>query len=147
MKNIFTIVTALLVLACDTDDSTGTTTDLTVIPECGTLAIVDKAQYDMPNDFEFTISEVSIEGNCIRITLLSGGCDGSSWEAELIDSEAIAESNPIQRYLKVALVNNEICQAIVNRTFEFDLQPIQVPGEEEIWLNLSGWEELVSYTY
>jgi len=145
MKNIFTIVTALLVLCCDADDSTGTTADLTVTPECGSLVIVDKEQYDTSE--AHIPGEVAIQGNCISITLGASGCDGSSWNATLIDSEAIAESSTLQRYLKVVLENNEDCTAVIQRTFEFDLQPIQLTGEQEILLNISGWEGLLSYSY
>jgi hypothetical protein len=92
----------------------------------------------------FEIINATIDLNKINITISSSGCDGDSWVVGLIDSEAIAESNPVQKYFKIKFTNTELCHSIVAKTFSFDLNPSFI--DDDFYMNLEGWKGPLLYT-
>ena len=115
---------------------------------CDQPVIVDKALYETaPDDFLF-FETVLLDGDCLEITFTSSGCDGSTWITELIDSEAILESFPVQRVLRLSLHNMEPCDAVIAKTVSFDLTPIQLEEYDRILLNIEGYQgERILYRY
>ncbi len=82
----------------------------------------------------------------MEIEIQAGGCGGISWKVDLIDAGSVAESNPEQRKLKISLENKEVCLAIVNKTYTFDLRPVRT-ANNAVLLNLELWEEPILYEY
>lgn len=123
--------------------------DLLIVPNnCDLSILIDSNAYDNSVSSEFAFVSVNIiDGNCLFIEFSASGCDGDSWEFELIDSGAVAESLPEQRFLKFELTNNEACLAVFERSTSFDLIPLQVEGSNEILLNIDGLNEPVVYSY
>ncbi|WP_299106382.1 hypothetical protein [uncultured Winogradskyella sp.] len=112
---------------------------------CGLEIEIDTTAYE---DAESqTIDEAIIDGDCVIITILSSGCDSANWVMTLIDSEAVAESLPPQRYLKLSLFNNEVCLAFLSKQEYFDLTPLRVEGLNEVLLNIEGLAEPLLYSY
>ncbi|WP_425392866.1 hypothetical protein [Ekhidna sp.] len=134
MKNLFWLI-VFLSFSCGSDDS----------KDQGPNVIIDEALYAQTQTNNYTITEASIEGDVLRITIQSSGCDGSLWKAKLVDSGAIAESYPVQRFAKVSLTNTEMCDAIVTRNFTFDITPLRV--EDQLYLNLEGWNDQLHYDF
>ena len=95
--------------------------------------------------FEFVSAEII--GDCLAIEIGASGCDGDTWEFKLVDSGAIAESLPEQRFLKLQLVNNEDCEAFFQRTTSFDLTPVRIHDSGEIILNIDGFDSSLNYIY
>jgi|GEM_PF-320830 len=98
-------------------------------------------------EFEYlTLIDITIEGDCLKVTYGSSGCDGSTWHLELFDSEAIMESDPPQRNLRFSFYNQEVCDAYFEKETSFNLSPLKVEGESVI-LHIDGWDEALLYTY
>jgi len=115
---------------------------------CDQSTIIDDALYANLESAHFTFTSAKIIDDCLKIEISSSGCDGNSWEFKLVDSGAVAESLPEQRYLKFQLVNTELCDAVFKRTVSFDLTPIQISGtNNEIILNIEGLESSLNYKY
>ena len=49
--------------------------------------------------------------------------------------------------MKIELDNPEVCLAIVQKTVSFDLTPFQVDGQNQVILNIDGWDEPITYQY
>ncbi|GAB1857326.1 hypothetical protein MHTCC0001_21620 [Flavobacteriaceae bacterium MHTCC 0001] len=77
----------------------------------------------------------------------ASGCDGSTWTFKLVDSGSVAESLPVQRLLKLEFKNQEDCSAVFKRRLSFNLEPLQIKGNNTIILNLDGWDNTVTYSY
>ena len=115
---------------------------------CDQPVIVDQALYETAPDDLLSFENIRLDGDCLEITFLSGGCDGSAWITRLIDSEAILESFPVQRVLRLSLHNMEPCDAVIAKTVRFDLTPIQLEEYDRILLNIDGYQgERILYRY
>ncbi|MDO5978273.1 hypothetical protein [Flavivirga spongiicola] len=118
-----------------------------IIEICDQKTMVNKNIYDnlVSADFDFVSTEIT--DNCLAIEISASGCDGNSWEFNLVDSGAVAESSPEQRYLKFQLINEEACLAVFKKTITFDLTPLQISGSNEVILHLEGLESSLRYKY
>lgn len=144
MRPILFLLFALtgFVSGCDTSDD-----DPPRSSQCGVLAEVDESRWRSANTERYFIEAVTLEGDCLEITLGSSGCNGETWEARLFDAAAIAESLPVQRSIRVDFSNEELCNAAISRSFTFDVTPLRANGEDTVLFNLDGWEELIRYEY
>ena len=119
--------TLLMNFQCDDDDVVQTSL-------CDDTVLLDNSAYQTSED-------------CLKVNISSSGCDGSTWELTLIDSEDIAESMPPQRYLKLILVNNEACLAVFNKEQSFDISTLRIEGINEVLLNIEDFPEPILYSY
>lgn len=125
-------------MQCNDDDS--------VLTEpCGLAIQLNNSAFNAEESH--AIEGVIINNDCITIIISDSGCDSNNWVMTLIDSENIAESMPPQRYLKLKLINNEVCLAYFNKQENFDLTPLKIEGLNEVILNIEGLAEPVTYTY
>ncbi len=113
---------------------------------CGDKIKEDADLYKKETDY-FNIISASISGNCLNIEVGSSGCSGESWRWELVDSEGIMESYPVQRNIRLILENQEMCQAVFTQYLSFDLNPIRIDDYGEIVLNMEGIDQSLVYTY
>lgn len=138
MRPLYYLVTLLLFGACTNDDKVPTV--------CNDYVIVNSTLFNTaPNDY-FTINNLSIEGDCLKINFGASGCDGSSWKIKLIDSGQILESYPPQRIVKFSLYNKEACDAFFTREISFDISKLQVEGGK-VYLNIADTEHQILYEY
>lgn len=114
---------------------------------CDQTTLVNEAMYNNLVSANFMFVNAEIANDCLTIEISASGCDGNSWEFKLVDSGAIAESSPEQRYLKFQLINEEDCLAVFKRTVSFNLVPLQINGSHEIILHLEGLESSLNYKY
>ncbi|MCB9256274.1 MAG: hypothetical protein H6579_04005 [Chitinophagales bacterium] len=129
---------ALSLLACSKNKDINSTCDL--------ASISSIAQYNnAPSDL-VSIDSIWIEDNCLHLIFGASGCSGDSWEVKLIDSEAILESYPPQRNLRLSLKNDELCLAYFTKELSFDISNLQVDGDR-VYLNLSDSNQGVLYEY
>lgn len=113
---------------------------------CNTVIVLDKDLYDTVNTQNHVILSAIIFIDCLEVEVYSGGCDGNSWEVSLVDSELVAESSFVERFLKISLKNEEVCLAMIAKKYTFDLKPIRLPGNQ-ILLNLGNWDAQLLYSY
>ena len=103
--------------------------------------------YSQTDTKNYSIKSAKVVGDSLFVEITAGGCSGNSWKITLIDSEVVAESNPIQRFMKLSLENTELCLAIFTKKASFDLKPIRVSGEKSVCINLYNWVLPLIYTY
>jgi len=126
-------------------DLDGINTDTIKQSDCDKDVIISATEFEnAPND-PVTIIDMKIVNNCLKIKFKAGGCDGNSWVVELIDSETIAESLPIQRFLRLSLDNKEICDALPVKEMSFNIEKLQIQGYKSVILNISGKSILYEY--
>lgn len=151
MKKLLFLLLLVASSSCSKDDSPGFR-DLGHLKTCtgdigcDDCVIVDKNLYNKTQTNNYDINEVKINGDCLEIRYSASGCSGSTWEVELIDLGAIAESNPVQRYVRLSLIDREDCEAYITKRASFNIVPLKV-DDDELYLNIEGWEDLVLYSY
>lgn len=114
---------------------------------CDFVAVIDKTKYDNLETASFEFISAKIVDGCLAIKIGASGCSGDTWNFDLVDSGAVAESSPEQRFLKFQLINDEACLAYFERTVLVDLTPLQINGSNEIILNLEDLETPLNYKY
>ena len=117
------------------------------VSNCGALAIIDAFSYENAATSAYTINNAFINEDCLVISILASGCDGNSWTMQLMDSENVSDSSPPQRNVKLFLINDESCQAVVNATESFDISGLKVDNVNEIIINIDSYTESITYTY
>lgn len=138
------LVLGVFVFNCSSDDSS----PAPVQSECDKYAkVVTENQYNQISTESYTITNVSIDEDCLSVTLSSSGCDGSTWIMDLYSDNVYFDSDPLQRRVKVGLENPEACSALVTKTLSFDLRPYRLVGQNQVPLQIEGWETTVVYTY
>jgi len=132
----------MLICNCSSDDDNS-------ISLCDAKVILDKDRYQEQAQInsELLIIEAVVVGDCLNIKFSSGGCDGSTWVYNLIDSEEIREPIPPERDILLHLEDNEDCEALIQKESSFDLKELRIEGESEIRLYLLGYEDNLNYTY
>ncbi len=113
---------------------------------CDQTVEVNAGLYKKGESAHYTLSNVRIDGDCLKLTVVSSGCSGVTWKIKLVDSGAIAESFPEQRWARVILNNEELCDAIIRKEVSFDLTPLRT-GSGKLTLHLKDWDETLLYTY
>lgn len=116
------------------------------IPDVNSKTIISPELYEKPDDFK-TIIEAKIIGDVLEVIIGASGCDGSTWEVQLIDKGVVMESYPVQRFAKIGFTNKELCAAVISKTFTFDLKPLRVKGDNRVSFNLDGWDKSLLYVY
>ena len=140
MKTLIILVLfGTTILNCSNDDNKNSN-------NCDFATLISANQYSHAPSDPLTINSLEINGNCLKINFSSGGCNGDSWELKLIDSEAILESNPPQRNLRLSLKNEELCKAYITKELTFDISNLQVDGNK-VKLNLKNSDKSILYEY
>jgi hypothetical protein len=109
--------------------------------------ILDNVQYTNTSTINYTLKSATVVGDSLVLEVTSSGCSGNSWVVKAYDAEVIAESNPIQRYIRISLENKELCLAVITKRVSFDLKPIRTAGYKIVVLNLDKWSTLLLYNY
>lgn len=86
----------------------------------------------------YTLTDVTLSGNCLSVTISASGCSSNSWEMNLFGN---------QQQLKLELINPELCAAVFQKTVSYSLIPLQAEGQNKVTLTLEGWNEDIIYNY
>lgn len=140
LKAILIFTVSIGMITCQKDDDSENT------GPCDKRVIENKALFDNTETGKYKIKSAVVSGDCLEMEISSGGCDGNSWEMELVDSGTVVNSNPVQRFVRVALKNEELCEAQITKKVSFDLSPLQRDGKP-VSLELDEWEEKLLYEY
>ena len=140
MKHL--ILTAIILLlglsACSKDN------DDNII--CEFTTIIDSEAFENAPSSVLTINSLEINDDCLKINFSAGGCNGNSWEVQLIDSGAVLESMPPQRNLRLSLKNEESCYAYITKELTFDISNLKVDASE-VQLNITNSDDTINYKY
>ncbi len=113
---------------------------------CDQITNIDNSKYQNNQSEGFSIQNIKVNGDCLEVEIRSGGCNGNSWKIELIDANRVTETAIEQRDLKILLDNEELCNALVYKTYSFDLRPLRTESNK-VLLNLELWEKQILYEY
>ena len=142
MKKIGVFIIYLFVLGCNSDD------EPTIENKCNVLSeIISSQEFSTVSTSNYAITKVEINEDCIEITFGSSGCGTELWEEHLFSVDSFYTIFPLQRDLKMELINQDLCEANFIKTVSFDLIPLQLDGQDLLPLNIYGWNEQVSYEY
>ncbi len=106
--------------------------------------IIDNELFSYTTSENFSISNVELDNDLLKISIASSGCNGETFKTILIDANVILESLPPQRQIRLILEKNEDCEALISKTFTFDITPLKEHYSEVI-LNLEGWQNQIIY--
>ena len=133
----------MLTLSCNSDDDNSN-----IENNCDFISeIISEDDFNAINTSNYGITDVELNNDCLIITFSSSGCGTELWEENLFSTDAFYTIFPLQRALKMELINNELCQAVFQKTVSFDLTPFQIDGQNELPLNIDGWNEQIIYEY
>ncbi|TNJ44136.1 hypothetical protein KFZ70_04045 [Tamlana fucoidanivorans] len=142
MKRVLTLfLIGITFLSCSNDDD-----DNEDSTNCDFKTIISATQYENAPSDELTINSLEINGNCMTINFSAGGCNGNTWEVELIDSGATLKSYPPQRNLRLSLKNEELCEAYITKELTFDISNLQ-DGGGKVQLNVINSDKSILYEY
>ena len=141
----FLILFSLFVIvlnSCSDDD------DSIINEACGfNSEIIAEDDFNGINTSNYLISDVQLNNDCLEITISSSGCNASLWEMNLFSTNAFYNIYPLQRSVKIELINNQLCLAIFQKTISFNLIPFQIKGQNQLPLNIEGWNKQIIYEY
>ena len=136
MKKIGVFFICLFVLSCNSND------EPTIENKCNVSSeIISSEDFSAVSTSNYAITKVEINEDCIEITFGSSGCGTELWEEHLFSVDSFYTIFPLQRDLKMKLINEELCEAYFIKTVSFDLTPLQIDGQNIVPLNIYGWNE------
>lgn len=141
MNKIFLLIIlslGVLLSACEKEDDNNSSNF--------NFVIVDANLYNNVSSDEFDLHHAEIIDDSIKITIRYGGGCGDV-EVKLFDSGAIMESLPVQRNIRISFLDNDHCEAYLTEEFSFNLTSVRVDNENQVVLNLNGWDEQLLYEY
>ena len=142
MKKISVFFICLFVLGCNSND------EPTIENKCDVSSeIISSEDFSAVSTSNYVITKLEINEDCIEITFGSSGCGTELWKEHLFSIDDFYTIFPLQRDLKMELINEELCEAYFIKTVSFNLIPLQLEGQNLLPLNIYGWNEQVSYEY
>ncbi|HLS29511.1 MAG TPA: hypothetical protein VK021_01500 [Flavobacteriaceae bacterium] len=143
-KMIFaTVLIGVLCISCSEDND-----NLHIGNTCDAAAdIISEEDFEEIDTSIYTLTEIDLNGDCLEVTLSDSGCDPEPWEMNLFSVDAFYTVDPMQRTVKIQLINEQLCQAVFQKTVSFDITPFQIDGQNEVPLNIEGWDEAIVYEY
>jgi hypothetical protein len=142
-KIIIILLLVMIVLSCSSDDDNSA-----VENNCDFLSeIISENNFNNINTSNYVITDVELNNDCLIITFGSSGCGTELWLENLYSTDAFYTVFPLQRTLKMKLINEELCQAVFQKMVSFDLTPFQIDGQSKLPLSIEGWDEQITYEY
>lgn len=118
-----------------------------VMPNCDKTAVEDAVKFNQISTDNYTVTNVVLNGDCLEITIGASGCDPNNWGMNLIGVPSLANIYPPLFQTRVELINNEVCQAVFQKTVSFDITPFQIAGQNSVQINIEGWNTNIVYQY
>lgn len=146
MKKIFTLFVLIgtLFISCSTDDDDNSQNTIV----CDSVSkVIAEEDFNVLNTTNYVVSDVQLSGNCLEVTIGSSGCEPDLWEMNLYSTNAFYDIYPLQRSVKIELINDQACLAVFQKTISFDLIPFQIESQNKLPLNIEGWNEQIIYEY
>ncbi|MBJ7879598.1 hypothetical protein [Gelidibacter salicanalis] len=139
-KSTLIIFLCILTFNCNSDD------DSTIAQNCDIISeIISEVEFNLINTSNYEITEVELKSDCLEITFSFSGCGTELWGENLYSVNAFYAVFPLQRAVRMELINEELCQAVFQKSISFDLTPFKIEGQSEIPLNIDRWNEQITY--
>jgi hypothetical protein len=111
---------------------------------CKPLTVGDDPMFSTEHS-AVQISQVWIEGDCLKIKGGFSGCNDDISDFILYHDGMISKSNPSQVKLVVANAHPTLCEAYFTKTFSFDLSALKQSAGQLVNINLVGWNQVIQY--
>jgi len=85
--------------------------------------IIDQSQYDSAPIDDYTINDVNIENDSLKLTVQYGGGCGTT-NFELLTTGFFMESNPVQLNILLSFKDDDPCEALIQEQICFDLSEL-----------------------
>lgn len=146
MKKIFIMTSfcVLLFISCSKDDDNNPPNETICDSEA---EVVNEENFNGINTSNYIVTDIQLIGDCLEVAISSSGCEPELWELNLFSVDAFYTVFPLQRSVKIELINNQECLAVFQKTVSFDLTPFQLDVQNELPLNIEGWNEQIIYEY
>lgn len=131
----FGICTLVLIYSCNNDDDANAS-------DCDFDTIIDLNLFEVPSPSFYTILNAEIDDDCLEITFGASGCDGESWEVQLVSDFPLVAGSTGGANLSLKLTNPEVCAAYFTKTYSFDLSDIHGDNLTTMF-NLEDWDGLL----
>ena len=133
---------ALLLFFANCDDNAPAPT------ACGDAMIID-TNYNATISDDFTYVDLEIIDNCLTATIqYGGGCDDDLVSFQLLGStQSFPLTIPALLEIKLILDDNDDCEALITKSIDFDLSPLQDAGYNNINVSVENWGEALQYSY
>lgn len=128
-------------LSCDKEIQSGD--DVISALLCSPVIISSDFYQDLDSN-QVSLTEVSIEGDCLTVKLGVSGCVLDR-VINMISSGEIAESNPPQITFELQDEIPQLCQAFFMIERQFDLSPIRNLFEDDIIIRFRDSDKLILY--
>lgn len=116
-----------------------------VAGKCDAILVEDSSLYKKKSH-PIQIEKVAQEGDCLQLTFNFSGCS-KEVDMKLVDAGIVAESNPVQRWIKLVVEDAGDCRAAFSETKNFDLSPLKTREDDAIIFHLEGWDERFRYDF
>lgn len=146
MKNIYVlaVIIGTLFTSCSSDDDNNPVNAII----CDSAAeIITEEKFNGLTTSAYKVTDIQLNGDCLEVTLSASGCDPEAWEMNLYSTDAFYTVYPLQRAVKIELVNHQLCLAVFQKTVSFDLTPFQIDVQNELPLNIEQWDQQILYEY
>ena len=144
MKRILFYFLSLNIAACSSADDNVPQTNL----ECEAVSeVLEDAAFNAIQEVNYTFIDIQLNVNCLEVSIGASGCDTESWGMNLYSTDSFFTVFPLQRQVKFELINGQACLAYFEETISFDLTPFQIEGQNEVPLQIEGWDEALLYVY
>jgi len=132
----------ILALSCNTDD------DLSIGDHCDVISkIISEDDFNAIITSNYLITEVELTDDCLKISFGSSGCGTELCQENLFSTNFFHAVFPLQRTIKMELINEEACLAVFQKTVSFDITTFQIDGQNKLPLHIDGWNKQIIYKY
>ncbi len=147
MKQLFIALSLILLLSdCRKSHPVDTVTQCTERVRIDSMGYVNSMSWisQIP-----TLDSLYIVRDCLHIVVSDDGCESSTWNMELYDSEGIRYISPPSRNLNFSFENKEPCTnpQRIQREFSFDISTLRVPDYDQVMLILPYYYKRITYSY
>lgn len=128
-----------LSFSCNNDDDG--------LQSCDRSALLDADLFVSAPSQTVFLNSAEIEGDCLRINFSASGCNGETWEFNLVGQPSDAAVFPPLVNIRLILESTELCEAMISREVSFDLTVFQVSNTNSLSFQLQNNGQNLLYAY
>ncbi len=140
-------VLGMFMLSCDDDESPDTNPS----NDCDQQILISDSLYTVAPADTLAIDSFYIVDDCLNIRFGASGCDGESWELELLSGEYMPNISGTFPYydVRLSLLDQEDCEAFITQEVSYDISNLQVQDTaiHVIQLNIRNAQSSILYRY
>jgi len=109
-----------------------------------TPVVISQSTFNSLEDDVYTIQDLTIEGDCLKIPISFSGCDDDH-TFNMVTDGGVDESSPVQITFVLQDNNPQDCEALITIDTEHDLTPLQDLVEGDILIRFRDTDRTILY--